>query len=131
MAGPLRPHAQVYNQAMKNTLFAILLLVPALAWAAKPASNPADYTITVHVQSSHLNVLEGRSNPSFQHLTVLIDGRKYELEGVGDDGVIRVGDYKAKIAQDETKRAYEYLRTYEFLFTDGTARQYRVVGEGE
>jgi hypothetical protein len=23
------------------------------------------------------------------------------------------------------------LRTYEFLFTDGTAHQYRVVGEGE
>ncbi|HEY1219607.1 MAG TPA: hypothetical protein VGF03_11760 [Bryobacteraceae bacterium] len=116
---------------MKTILAAILLLAPALAWAAKPAPSPADYSITVHVQSSRLNVLEGRSNPNFQHLTVLIDARKYELESVGGPGVIRVGDYKARIAQDETKRAYEYQRTYEFLFTDGTARQFRVVGEGE
>jgi len=116
---------------MRKILFAILILVPALAWAAKPAPNPADYTITVHVQSSRLNVVQGWSNPSLHHLTVLIDGKKFELEGGGGLGVLRVGDYKAKIASDETKRPYEYLRVYEFLFADGTTRQYRVVGEGE
>ena len=87
---------------MKTILAAILLLAPALAWAAKPAPSPADYSITVHVQASRLNVLEGRSNPNFQHLTVLIDARKYELESVGGPGVIRVGDYKACRGQIES-----------------------------
>ena len=34
------------EEAMKNILVAILLMVPTLAWAEKkPAPNPADYTI--------------------------------------------------------------------------------------
>jgi len=112
---------------MKNTLFAILLLVPALALAQKPAPNPAGYTITVHVQSSRLEF------PSrLQHLTVLIEGRKYELEGaVATFDVFRPGDYKAKIARDDSKQTYEYRRTYEFQLVDGTARKYNVVGEWE
>jgi hypothetical protein len=122
---------------MRITLLAILLLAPALAWAAKPAPNPADYTITVHVQSSRAVNLVGRPGVVFQHLTVSIDGKMYELDEARPDAVfplsnlLRVGDYKARIDKDDTKRAYEYRRVYEFLFTDGTTRQYVVTGEGE
>jgi hypothetical protein len=112
---------------MKNILLAVLLLVPALAWAQKPAPSPAAYTITVHVQSSRLEF------PSHvQRLTVVIEGKKYELQGTGATfDVFRPGDYKAKIARDDSKQAYEYRRTYEFQLVDGTARKYDVVGEAE
>ena len=68
---------------MKKLLFTLLLLMPALVCHAKekPAPNPADYSIVVHVQSSRLNQLVIDGFPrSFPHLTVLIDGKKYELE---------------------------------------------------
>ncbi len=121
-----------YHRVMKRIALATLLLAQVLAWAAKPAPNPADYTITVHVQSSRLT--KGILRPVLwaQHLTVSIDGKKYELEGGYNlEDVVRVGDYKAKIAKDETKQAYEYRREYEFLFADGITREYYVVGEGE
>src|SRR5208283_315521 len=119
---------------MKTILLTILLLVPALVWAEKPAPNPADYTITVHVRSSRWTwscFNSGGQPPALcgvQPLTVLVDGIKYELEGHAAD-LLRVGDYKAKIDKDETKRPYEYQRVYEFLFPDGTTRKYTVVGE--
>jgi len=116
---------------MRNALFVILLLAPALAWAAKPGPSPADYPITVHVQSSRLiNTFSGKDAPMFQHLTVLIDGKKYELEA-GGGSLLRVGDYKAKVEKDNTQRTYEYERIYEFLFGDGSTRRYWVVGEEE
>ena len=119
---------------MTKILLAILALVPALAWAQKPTLSPADNTIAVHVQSSRsMDTCMGSPAGCFpaQHLTVLIEGKKYELEAKGSSGVLRVGDYKAKIVKDETKRSYEYDRAYEFLFADGTTRKYGVVGEVE
>jgi len=114
---------------MNKYLLVSLLLVPALVWATQSAPNPADYTTTVHVQSSRMSWYGCRTQ--VQHLTVSIDGKKYELEGPGAIAVLRVGDYKAKVAKEEAKRVYEYFRTYEFLFADGTTRKYDVVGEGE
>ncbi len=111
----------------------MLLLAAALAWAQKAAPDAAAYTITIHVQASRLSDSCG-GNPAVcstaQRLTVLIDGKKYELEAAGGN-VLRVGDYRAKMTKDETKRAAEYERVYEFLFADGTTRKYDVVGEGE
>ena len=103
---------------MKKVLFAILFMVPALALAEKPKPNPANYTVAVHVQSSRLILECGQGTcVSTQHLTVLIDGKRYELEDSGAHwDLLRVGDYKAIIAKDETTRTYEYARTYEFLF---------------
>jgi hypothetical protein len=123
---------------VKKIFLAILLLAPALAWAkSKPAPNPADYTITVHVQSSQSVgpqvQLTAHSWGWVQQLTVTIDGKKYELrEGnTARADLLRVGDYKAKIATDEAAHPYEYHRVYEFLFADGQTRQYVVVGESE
>lgn len=122
---------------MKKVLIAFFLIVPSLGWAEKAKPNPADYTIAVHVQSSHLvefcgDSTNGNSVCSWQQkLTVLIDGKKYELQSGPKVALLRVGDYKAKIAKDETQRSYEYLRTYEFLFPDGQTREYSVIGETE
>ena len=134
---------------MRKVLIAILLLTSTLSWAAKPAPNSADYPVTVHVQSSKLifTCLAVSSNcGSVQHLTVLIDGKKYDLDSdfvqhVLRLHVLRVGDYKARIyvapskwpgfQNNDTPNAYEYRLSYEFLFPDGQTRQYFVVGESE
>ena len=117
---------------MKKVLFAILLMAPMAAWATKPTPGPADFTITVHVQSSEIIVdCSGGGCSNAQQLSVVIDGKKYELLSNSVGYVLRVGDYKARIVKDESARAYEYLRTYQFQFADGKTRQYTVVGESE
>jgi len=115
---------------MKKVLIAILLLAPALVFAEKkPAPNPADYTIAVHLQSSQL-IIGIQNNPT-QHLDVLIDGKKYALEAGPCYSVLPSGDYKARLVKDAIAKDHEYTRVYELLFTDGTTRKYSVVGESE
>jgi len=120
---------------MKKALLVVLLVSPILVSAEKPkpAPNPADYTISVHVQSSHLFVeCSGGICPQYERMDVLIDGKKYELtEFPWRKDLLRVGDYKARVFKEETTRPYEYARTYQFLFSDGTTREYTVTGEGE
>jgi hypothetical protein len=124
-------------QIMKVHLCTLLLLSTGLAWAEK-TPNPADYSVAVHVRSSRIaaecgDVTQGSSVcTSMQYLSVTIDGKKYELAGrTPTFDVLRVGDYKARILKDETKHPYEYLRTYEILFSDGATRDYYVSGESE
>lgn len=124
---------------MKKAFFPILLMVPVLAW---PKPKPADYALTVQVQSSRL-VLEcdkglgGLACGRSLYLNVVIDGKKYELDAGGYDYLLRVGDYKAKLlpddssASDNPPAAYEYRRNYEFLFPDGKTRKFSVVGESQ
>jgi hypothetical protein len=69
-----------------------------------------------------------------QHLDVTIDGKKYEM--VGNKAkknvyVLRLGDYKAKVLKEDTSRTYEYNRSYQFLFVDGTTGDFQVTGEEE
>ena len=122
---------------MKNFLIALLVLTPSLAVAQKAEAGSTDYTIAVHVQSSRLvnecgSDTKGSSCDWSQRLTVMIDGKKYELEEQRSRvDLLRVGDYKAKIVKDETTRAYEYWRIYELQFADGKTRKYTVVGETE
>ncbi len=118
---------------MKKLLFTLLLLMPALVCQAKekPAPNPADYTVSVHVQSSRL-VYEDRFARYKQDLTVLIDGKKYDLyDSEYHNDLLRVGDYKAKIVEDENNHSFEYRRIYELLLPNGETRQYMVVAETE
>jgi len=127
---------------MKKVLVALLLFVPALTWAEKPTPNLADYAVGVHVQSSRLitqcGMVTGGSNLCYQgqQLEVLIDGKRLELQGgfgIGKSApkLLRVGDYKAKVVNEDTSLTYEYSRTYEFIFPDGKTAQYLVVYETE
>ena len=122
---------------MKRLLFVLILSLPPIAVAEKDQPNAADYMIAVHVSSSSLvqnctDVTGGSSVCSIeQRLLVTIGGKKYELENSRATALLRTGDYKAKIVKDETKTNYEYLRTYEFLFSDGKTGTYAVMGEME
>ncbi|MGD0799828.1 MAG: hypothetical protein ABR906_00785 [Terracidiphilus sp.] len=112
---------------MKKVLIATLFMLPVLAYAEKkPTPNPADYTITVHVQSSEALLLSNH-----QLLNVTIDGKHFELESIPYGGVMPVGDYMARISQDKIYPQKEYSRVYELLFADGSTRKYTVVGESE
>lgn len=114
---------------MKKVLIAILLMAPALACAEKkPLPDAANYTVTVHVQSSQVVYTDGNIA---QHLDVAIDGKKYELQALPAAQVLPVGDYKARISKEKISPDHEYSRVYEFLFADGTTRRYNVVGESE
>jgi hypothetical protein len=60
---------------MRKLALAAFLLFSITSWAAdKPAPNPADYTITVHVVTSHWD-----GCGTGQCLNVIIDAKKYTL----------------------------------------------------
>ena len=106
---------------MKRLALVVVLLFSALAWAGK-APAPAEYKLIVHVTSSRL------SEHNWPRLTVIIDGKKYELQGVPTLALLAPGDYKAKLVKDEHKTTYDSYRIYEFLFPDMKTRQYHLVG---
>lgn len=130
---------------MKKVLIAFLFILPAMLWAEK--LNPADYTVKVQVQNSRVQLDCGTvtNGGNFcrwqQHLTVLIDGKKFELAGPttskkfyslpGPVTVLRTGEYQAKVVKDNDNHAYEYSSSYEFLFPDGELRMYQVIGESQ
>jgi len=120
---------------VNRILFTVFLITPSLALAAK--TDPAEYNVAIHVQSSHLvyecfSDTKGATCAFTPRLNVLIGGKKYELEAEKSrNDLIRVGDYKAKIVKDDSTTSYEYWRTYEFQFVDGTTRKYDVVGESQ
>jgi hypothetical protein len=117
---------------MKKIAVAFLLLFATFAWAAADP-NPAGYTTNVHVSSSRL-VVEVPNGVAldYQVLNVVINGKKYELMSSSVKNVLlALGDYKAKLVQDEHKTAYDSLRVYEFLFADKKTRKFEVVGQTE
>jgi hypothetical protein len=119
---------------MKRAIFVLLLL----ATIASATPNPDQYSISVHVSSSNWVMRPSTSGPLlFQRLSVIIDGKKYELEATIRWGntsnvpVLALGDYKAKLVQDAHKNAYEFAQTYEFLFPDKKTRKFIVMGQTE
>ncbi len=111
---------------VKKITLTILLLISALAWAGGDP-NPAEYTINVHVSSSRIDIERG-----FQVLNVLIDGKKYELGSeLRISRLLALGDYKAKLVQDEHKTTYDSYQVYELLFSDKKTRKFLLVGQTE
>ncbi len=125
---------------MKKALLFALILIPALAWPEKPKANPADFTIDVHVQSSRTMARCNSATPyagscgEYQQLSVIIDGKEYELEGnymPRKAYVLHVGDYKAKVLKEDTSLSYGDRRTYQFIFPDGQTAEYLLTGESD
>jgi hypothetical protein len=113
---------------MRKMALAVLLSLSAFAWAGT-IPNPADYTINVHVSASRM---VPESGVRFQRLSVVIDGRKYELESDSvPNMLLALGDYKAKLVKDEHKLTYDSYQIYEFLFPDQKTRKFIVVGQTE
>jgi hypothetical protein len=125
---------------MKKIVFSLLLLCVNSAFASP---NPAEFTETLHVTSSHLILNpSGRPDPvPNQQLNVTVGGKKYELYGtsisaISDSaaqpaGVLPVGDYKAKLIQENLKPAYLLFRSYQILLPDGKTITLRVIGQDE
>ena len=111
---------------MKKMALVTLLFLSALAWAGTNP-NPADYTINVHVSKSRMTT-KGTSIVHWQDLSVVIDGKKYELESDGAPNMLlALGDYKAKLVKDEHHGTYDSLRVYEFLFPDQKTRKFILI----
>jgi hypothetical protein len=101
-----------------------VLFFSALAWAGG-GSHSADYTVNVHVSSSSTDLA------GHQVLDVVIDAKKYELQSELSIGhLLALGDYKAKLVENDHPTAYDSVQVYEFLFPDKT-RPYLVVGQTE
>ena len=100
---------------MKKIAISILLLCSTLAIAA---TNPADYTVNVHVVSSKMRFIP----TAIQRITVVINGKNYELQAVSQ-GVLALGDYKAKL-NETRKNSYDIYQTYQFLMPDGKTRDF-------
>lgn len=105
---------------MKRTTFAVLLLCSAIAFAQLP--NPADYTVTVHVTASRISRPINQAGQAGQQIQVIIEGKKYELESLSD-GVLALGDYKAKLKEIH-RNSYDIYKTYQFLMPDGKTRNF-------
>jgi hypothetical protein len=113
---------------VKKIALAALLLFSLLAWAGSN-TNPADYTVNVHVSRSRI---VGDHLGSYQKLNVVIDGRKYELLSDGlPNTLLAIGNYKAKLVKDEHRVKYDSYQVYEFLFPDQRTRKFIVVGQTE
>jgi len=63
------------RRPVKKLTLVVLLVFSALAWAGSEPK-PADYRVNVHVSSSRLT--EGSIR-----LKVILEGKKYELQGLG------------------------------------------------
>jgi hypothetical protein len=112
---------------MKKILLS-LLLCTTFAVASTP--DPAAYTITVHViASTSRGISEGQNNyggNEEQRLQVVIDGKKYELQGFSR-GVLALGDYKAKLTETH-RNSYDINQAYQFLMPDGKTRNFTLIG---
>jgi hypothetical protein len=101
----------VTGGTIEKTALLIPLLLAAHSWAAP---NPDEYPVNVHVSSSRWFMepsILGGPIPR-QKLDVIIDGKKYELEASTfkanlEAGVtlLALGDYQAKLIQDQHKTA--------------------------
>jgi hypothetical protein len=111
------------NPVNKTCLALLVVFAFTLALAENP--NPDDYTVNIHISASRLD-------RGYQQLEVIIDGKKCELESeLALNRLLALGDYKAKLVQDEHKTSYDSIQTYEFLFSDKKTRKFSVNGRSE
>jgi hypothetical protein len=109
----------------------LVLLLCAFGWAQ---SNGEEYPINVHVTSSQWIVVQNVLGlQDMQKLSVVIDGKKYELEAQvkGSVTLLSLGDYKAKLVEDVHKNTYESSQTYELQFSDKKTRKFVVISQSE
>ncbi len=100
-----------------------------LAWSLP---NSPEYNISIHVSASRM-VLEGNSSAHHQNLSVLIDGKKCELESIdATNTLLMLGDYKARLVKEHHGSGDNDLwRVYEFQLPDKRTRQFLLVGQAE
>jgi hypothetical protein len=128
---------------MNKLLFALTLSLLALPCLGQ-APNNAAYPVTVHVTRSEVVFISSGDVIGIGPYAVVeatIDGRKYKLIGVKiadtrfsfgvKPAVLKTGDYKARVTQQQTVNSAQYFRQYEFLLTGGEKLKFDVIGESE
>jgi len=114
---------------MKKVLLLAVLLLPTLYARAQ---NTSGYAVIVHVSASSTVLVPHPTGPSLQQeLKVTIDGKKYDLSAPSDGSLLALGDYKAKLVQDNHKTRYESFQIYEFQFPDKKTVRFTVIGQRE
>jgi len=78
-------------------------------------------------------VREGNSIGHYQYLSVVIDGKKYELESLDmPNALLVLDDYKARLLKDpHWVGTYDSWRVYEVLLPENRKRKFLVVGQSE
>lgn len=99
---------------------------------------PPSYPIDVQVQASSLvnvcgTISQGSDCGYVQHLSVVIDGKHYQLNSTAySSDILQAGAYKANIQKDDHHgQAYQYTRIYRLVFPDGKFSDYLVVEEDQ
>jgi len=120
-----------------TTALMLLLLMPTKQRYGQ-VDNPANYTISVQVQASSLvnicgTISAGSDCGYVQHLSVVIDGKHYQLNSTAySSDILQAGAYKAKIQkEDRHGQTYQYTRIYRLIFPDGKFSDYLVVEEDQ
>jgi hypothetical protein len=118
---------------MKIIALGVVLFSSVLLIAGTP--KPDEYDTDVHVTASKSllrcgDVSNGHSFCfTFQVLTVVVGGHKYELEGtkrMKGRIVLKPGDYKAKVTEHALSGS-DLDSTYELLLPDKTTRKFELV----
>jgi hypothetical protein len=106
----------------------VLFFCSILAWSLP---NSPEYNISIHVNASRM-VREGNSSAYHQNLSVLIDGKKCELESFdATNTLLMLGDYKARLVKQHHGGDYDVWLAYEFQLPDKRTRQFLLVGQME
>jgi hypothetical protein len=115
---------------MKKISLLVAILLVALVSAAQSLD---DYPITVHVSSARTILVPTASIGAvqYQQLRVTINGKRFELSAKSDGSLLTLGNYKAKLVENQRKTSYESLQTYQFLFSDGKMTTFTVTGQSE
>ena len=120
-----------------TTALMLLLLMPTKQRYGQ-VDNPANYPINVQVQTSSLvnicgTISAGSDCGYVQHLSVVIDGKHYQLNSTAySSDILLTGPYKAKIQkEDRHGQTYQYTRIYRLIFPDGKFSDYLVVEEDQ
>ena len=115
---------------MKKIALTFLLLFSVFCRAADKL-NPDEYTTTIHVTSSHVEV---STSVDYQCVDAMIDGKKYVLRGGWmrkNFPLLALGDYKGKLVRDEHPTTYLSSRAYQLLLPDGKTMTFTVIGFSE
>ena len=115
---------------MKKISLFIVIVLAALVSAAQSLD---DHPITVHVSSARSILVPAGSIGAvqYQQLSVIINGKRFELSAKSDGSLLTLGDYKVRLVENTHKTSYESLQTYEFLFSDGKMATFTVTGQSE
>jgi hypothetical protein len=115
----------------------MITLLPLLFLAA-PKADQTTYPLNAQVQQASLVNICGTTDKGsdcgyVQHLTVLMDGKHYQLNGTAySSDILQAGQYKARIQKDDSHgQTYNRTLIYRLLFPDGKTADFLVVGQDQ